>query len=83
MSVENQAPAYFDGICTVRRLRPFLRRRLRTARPHLSSMRVRKPCLRTRLVLRGLYVGLPMENSRRNVLENVQKIAPKNRPSSL
>lgn len=56
----NQAPAYFDGIWTVNTLRPLRRRRARTARPHFVSIRARKPCLRTRLVLRGRYVGLPI-----------------------
>lgn len=48
-----QAPAYFDGSLTVSCLRPFLRRRLSTSRPHFVSMRARKPCLRIRRVLRG------------------------------
>jgi hypothetical protein len=46
-----------DGIWTVRRLRPFLRRRDSTARPQRVFMRCRNPCLRTRLRLRGRYVG--------------------------
>lgn len=55
-----QAPAYFEGSLTVRLLRPFLRRRLSTARPHLVDMRSLKPCLRMRRLLRGLYVGFPI-----------------------
>jgi len=50
----------FDGSCTVRRLRPFLRRRASVARPHLSFMRARKPCLLMRRRLRGRYVGFPI-----------------------
>lgn len=50
----------FDGSCTVRRLRPFLRRRASVARPHLSFMRARKPCLLMRRRFRGRYVGFPM-----------------------
>jgi hypothetical protein len=53
-------PAYFEGSCTVRRLRPFFRLRLRTSRPHRVAMRVRNPCVRMRRLLRGRYVGLPM-----------------------
>ena len=56
----NQAPAYFDGNRTEICLRPFRRRRLRTARPHFVSIRAMNPCLRMRRVLRGRYVGLPM-----------------------
>lgn len=66
----NQAPEYLDGILTASSLRPFLRRRLSISRPHLVSMRARKPCLRTLLVLWGLYVGLPMVVTFREVLEN-------------
>lgn len=57
---KDHAAAYFDGSFTVRRLRPFLRRRLRTSRPHLVSIRVRNPCLRIRRLFRGRYVGLPI-----------------------
>jgi hypothetical protein len=47
------APAYFVGNWTVSRLRPFLRRRLRTSRPHLVAIRNLKPCVRMRRLLRG------------------------------
>src|SRR5688572_268249 len=47
------APAYFVGSWTVSRLRPFLRRRLRTSRPHLVAIRNLKPCVRMRRLLRG------------------------------
>src|SRR5438046_5037557 len=47
----------------VRRLRPFFRRRDRTARPHTSFMRARNPCLLMRRRLRGRYVG-PIHSSR-------------------
>lgn len=57
----HQAVLYLFGMTTANTLRPFLRRRERTARPHFVSMRARKPCLRTRRVLRGRYVGLPMK----------------------
>jgi len=52
-----QTRACFDGALTASLFRPFLRRRLRTARPHLVFMRARKPCLFLRRRLRGLYVG--------------------------
>jgi hypothetical protein len=55
-----QAPAYLDGILTVRLLRPFLRRRLSTARPHFVSILALKPCFLILLLLRGRYVGLPI-----------------------
>ena len=42
-----------EGVRTDRRLRPFLRRRFRTARPHRVLIRARNPCFRTRLRLRG------------------------------
>lgn len=54
------APAYFVGSFTVSRLRPFFRRRLSTSLPHLSDIRVRKPCVLIRRLFRGLYVGLPI-----------------------
>ena len=38
--------AYF--VLTVRRLRPFARRRLRTSRPFLVLIRTRNPCVRFR-----------------------------------
>lgn len=57
---KDHAAAYFDGSFTVRRLRPFLRRLLRTSRPHFVSIRVRNPCLRIRRLFRGRYVGLPI-----------------------
>ena len=52
------------GSWTVSRLRPFLRRRLRTARPQRVAMRVRNPCFRIRRVFRGRYVGLPIQTPR-------------------
>ena len=52
-----QAAPCFEGIWTLSRRRPFLRRRLRTSRPQRVFMRARKPCLRMRRVLRGRYVG--------------------------
>lgn len=55
-----QAAPCFEGGRTDRRLRPFLRRRLKTARPQRVRMRARNPCFLTRLRLRGRYVGLPM-----------------------
>ena len=57
------AAAYFVGSLTVNRCRPFLRRRLRTALPHLVSMRVRNPWVRIRRLFRGRYVGLPIDYS--------------------
>jgi hypothetical protein len=79
---------YFVGIWTVNTLRPLRRRRASTSRPHFVSMRARKPCLRTRLVLRGLYVGLPIvvlevtrDKSRRFDL-NFSALAPPTRPDS-
>ncbi len=57
-------PAYFEGSWTVSRFRPFLRRRLRTSRPHLVAIRNLKPCVRMRRLLRGRYVGLPIQCSR-------------------
>jgi hypothetical protein len=38
-----QAPAYFDGSLTVRRLRPLFRRRLSTSLPHFVSILARNP----------------------------------------
>jgi len=49
-----QTRACFEPMDTVRRFRPFLRRRDSTARPHRSSIRLRNPCLATRRLLRGL-----------------------------
>lgn len=46
-----------DGMETVSRFRPFLRRRDSTARPQRVAMRERKPCLFMRFLLRGRYVG--------------------------
>src|SRR4051812_33157887 len=59
------APAYLLGSLTVRLRRPFLRRRLSTARPHLVSMRARNPCVLMRRLFRGRYVGLPMDYSKK------------------
>ena len=52
-----QAAPCLEGILTVNCRRPFLRRRLRTARPHRVFIRARKPCLRMRRLFRGWYVG--------------------------
>lgn len=43
---------------TVKRFRPFLRRRDNTARPQRSAIRSRKPCLAIRRLFRGRYVGI-------------------------
>src|SRR5947207_5624854 len=51
-----------DGIRTVRRLRPFLRRRDSVARPQTVFIRARNPCLLMRRRLRGRYVG-PINSS--------------------
>lgn len=59
-NARSYAPAYFDGSFTVRRRRPFLRRRLSTSRPHFVDMRKRNPCLRILFLFRGLYVGFPI-----------------------
>ena len=48
-----QEPPCFDGIETVSCLRPFLRRRERTARPQRVAMRARNPCLLILRLLRG------------------------------
>jgi len=55
-----QAPAYFDGSLTVRRRRPFLRRRLKTSRPHFVDILVLNPCFRIRRLFLGRYVGFPI-----------------------
>ena len=52
-----QDPPCLFGIRTVRTRRPFLRRRLSTARPQRSAIRARNPCLLTRRLLRGRYDG--------------------------
>lgn len=52
-----QLPPCFDGNCTASRLRPFLRRRLSTARPQRVRIRARNPCFLVRRRLRGRYVG--------------------------
>jgi hypothetical protein len=44
---------------TVRRLRPFARRRLSTRRPFFVAMRTRKPCVRARWRVFGWNVRLP------------------------
>src|SRR5919108_1414787 len=46
-----------EGERTVRRLRPFLRRRDSVARPQTVFMRARNPCLLMRRRFRGRYVG--------------------------
>src|SRR6476620_142911 len=61
------AAAYFVGNLTVKRRRPFFRRRLRTARPHLVSIRARNPCVRMRRLFRGRYVGLPIHELQKSV----------------
>ena len=48
-----QEPPCFDGSDTVSRLRPFFRRRERTARPQRVAIRARNPCLLIRRLLRG------------------------------
>ena len=48
--------SYFLGTLTVRRLRPLLRRALRTFRPPLLDILRRKPWVRSRLMLDGWYV---------------------------
>jgi hypothetical protein len=55
--VRRQRPPCFDGSRTVRRFRPFLRRRDSTARPQRVAMRARNPCLLMRRLLRGRYDG--------------------------
>jgi len=52
-----QEPPCFDGSDTVSRLRPFFRRRERTARPQRVAMRARNPCLVIRRLFRGRYDG--------------------------
>lgn len=52
-----QALPCLDGSDTVRRLRPFFRRRDNTARPQRVAMRARNPCLAIRRLLRGRYDG--------------------------
>jgi hypothetical protein len=62
-----QPPPCLEGSRTASCLRPFFRRRLRTARPHRVSIRARKPCFRMRRLLRGLYVGFMPNPSERDV----------------
>lgn len=57
------APAYFEGRRTVNRLRPFFRRRLKVARPQRVDIRSRNPWVLMRRLLRGRYVGLPIQYS--------------------
>lgn len=52
-----QEPPCFDGSDTVNRLRPFFRRRDRTARPQRVAIRARNPCLLMRRLFRGRYDG--------------------------
>ncbi len=52
-----QEPPCFDGNETVRRLRPFFRRRDSTARPQRVAIRARNPCLLMRRLFRGRYDG--------------------------
>ena len=49
-----QEPPCFEGRETTSCLRPFLRRRESTARPHRVAIRARNPCLLIRRLLRGL-----------------------------
>lgn len=58
-----QRPPCLDGNWTASRFRPFLRRRLRIARPQRVCIRARNPCLLERRLLRGRYVGF-IRNSR-------------------
>jgi hypothetical protein len=46
-------PSREIGRYAAKRLRPFDRRRFRTSRPPRVLMRLRKPCSRLRLILRG------------------------------
>jgi hypothetical protein len=52
-----QEPPCLDGSDTVSRLRPFLRRRERTARPQRVAIRARNPCRLIRRLFRGRYDG--------------------------
>jgi hypothetical protein len=52
-ALSRQRPPCFEGVLTVRRLRPFFRRLDNVSRPHRSAIRARKPCLFRRLRLRG------------------------------
>ncbi len=56
-TLRSQTLACLVGTHTESLLRPFLRRRFSTARPHLVFMRARNPCLFLRRRFRGLYVG--------------------------
>ena len=56
-----QEPPCFDGSDTVSRLRPFFRRRERTARPQRVAIRARNPCLLIRRLFRGRYDGFIRE----------------------
>ena len=51
-------PDYFLGAEAASRFRPFARRRLRTARPALVELRLRKPWVRFLRSLEGWYVRL-------------------------
>ena len=52
-----QRPPCFDGSKTASFFRPFLRRRFKTSRPQRVFIRARKPCLFSRRLFRGRYVG--------------------------
>src|SRR3954451_3624757 len=52
-----QEPPCFDGNETVRRLRPFLRRREREGTPPPGAHPARNPCLVIRRLFRGRYDG--------------------------
>lgn len=54
---------YFCGRATVRRWRPFVRRRRRTSRPPFVDIRSRKPWTRARLTLLGWKVRFDTANS--------------------
>ena len=47
---------HLPPMATVRRLRPFRRRRAKRSCPSLSDFRFRNPCFRFRLILLGWYV---------------------------
>lgn len=65
-SLSRCASPYFFAVVTEIRLRPFARRRRRTARPPRVFLRARKPCVRLRLLLWGWYVRLDTANLQGN-----------------
>lgn len=58
-----QTRACFEAMVTVRRFRPFFRRRDSTARPQRSAIRFRNPCRAIRRLFRGRYVGIMAQHS--------------------